>query len=178
MSHLVTRKFNCPTDSLRTSHVRVEPYQPVPPRRHGGAPRADARRRLRPRGGQPRDAAPPGGHSGNLELEAPRRGPPPPRLRAHRGVPRHLRGVPRRPRGLPPPGARPGRGPGGEAGGADQLRVTIASRRGDDCVTPQAPESTVGQPCGSLMSAGNICRIFGGLFEMPCAEWYTSVDSR
>ena len=41
----------------------------------------------------------------------------------------------------------------------------------------QAPESTVGQPCGSL-SAGNIRRIFGGIFEMPCAEWYTSVDSR
>eukprot|EP00976_Prorocentrum_cordatum_P062891 1176894-Prorocentrum_minimum.AAC.2 len=33
----------------------------------------------------------------------------------------------------------------------------------------QAPESTVGQPCGSL-SAGNIRRIFGGIFEMPCAE--------
>eukprot|EP00976_Prorocentrum_cordatum_P077852 1182858-Prorocentrum_minimum.AAC.1 len=41
----------------------------------------------------------------------------------------------------------------------------------------QAPESTVGQPCGSL-SAGNIRRIFGGIFEMMCAEWYTSVDSR
>eukprot|EP00959_Pyramimonas_sp_CCMP1952_P021636 456281-Pyramimonas_sp.AAC.1 len=41
----------------------------------------------------------------------------------------------------------------------------------------QAPESTVGQPCGSL-SAGDIRRIFGGMFEMPCAEWYTSVDSR
>eukprot|EP00976_Prorocentrum_cordatum_P000449 9150-Prorocentrum_minimum.AAC.1 len=41
----------------------------------------------------------------------------------------------------------------------------------------QAPESTVNQPCGSL-SAGNIRRIFGRIFEMPCAEWYTSVDSR
>eukprot|EP00959_Pyramimonas_sp_CCMP1952_P350642 7346332-Pyramimonas_sp.AAC.1 len=41
----------------------------------------------------------------------------------------------------------------------------------------QAPESTVGQQCGSL-SAGNIRRMFGGVFEMPCAGWYTSVDSR
>eukprot|EP00976_Prorocentrum_cordatum_P064568 1177545-Prorocentrum_minimum.AAC.1 len=41
----------------------------------------------------------------------------------------------------------------------------------------QAPESTVGQPCGSL-SAGNIRRIFGGIFEVLCDEWYTSVDSR
>eukprot|EP00959_Pyramimonas_sp_CCMP1952_P237521 4963889-Pyramimonas_sp.AAC.1 len=37
MSHLVTRKFNCPTDSLRTSHVRVEPYQPVMSHRGGTA---------------------------------------------------------------------------------------------------------------------------------------------
>eukprot|EP00976_Prorocentrum_cordatum_P015712 314964-Prorocentrum_minimum.AAC.1 len=34
--------------------------------------------------------------------------------------------------------------------------------------TRQAPESTVGPPCGSL-SAGNIRRIFGRIFEMPCA---------
>eukprot|EP00959_Pyramimonas_sp_CCMP1952_P151839 3177038-Pyramimonas_sp.AAC.1 len=33
------------------------------------------------------------------------------------------------------------------------------------------------QPCGSL-SAGNIRRIFDKIFETPCAEWYTSVDSR
>eukprot|EP00976_Prorocentrum_cordatum_P074303 1181466-Prorocentrum_minimum.AAC.1 len=37
----------------------------------------------------------------------------------------------------------------------------------------RAPESTVGQPCGSL-SAGNIRRIFGRIFETPCAEWYTT----
>ena len=47
------------------------------------------------------------------------------------------------------------------------------SYRGSD----QAPESTVGQPYGSLL-AGNIRRIFGGIFEMMCVEWYTSVDSR
>eukprot|EP00959_Pyramimonas_sp_CCMP1952_P175084 3658741-Pyramimonas_sp.AAC.2 len=41
----------------------------------------------------------------------------------------------------------------------------------------QAPDSTVGQPCGSL-SVGNIRRIFGGTFEILRAEWYTSVDSR
>eukprot|EP00959_Pyramimonas_sp_CCMP1952_P169058 3531623-Pyramimonas_sp.AAC.2 len=41
----------------------------------------------------------------------------------------------------------------------------------------QAPESTVSQPCGSL-SAGNIRRIFGGIFEMLCVKWFTSVDSR
>eukprot|EP00959_Pyramimonas_sp_CCMP1952_P006410 134118-Pyramimonas_sp.AAC.1 len=41
----------------------------------------------------------------------------------------------------------------------------------------QAPESTVGQPCGSL-SAGNKRRIFGGIFEILRAEWYTRVDSR
>eukprot|EP00959_Pyramimonas_sp_CCMP1952_P114390 2391986-Pyramimonas_sp.AAC.1 len=41
----------------------------------------------------------------------------------------------------------------------------------------QAPESTVGQPCGSLW-AGNIHRIFGGIFKMLCVKWYTSVDSR
>ena len=40
----------------------------------------------------------------------------------------------------------------------------------------QAPESTVDQPCGSL-SAGNIRRIFGEIFEMLCAEWYTSRTS-
>eukprot|EP00959_Pyramimonas_sp_CCMP1952_P464778 9487188-Pyramimonas_sp.AAC.1 len=39
----------------------------------------------------------------------------------------------------------------------------------------QAPESTSGQPCGSL-SAGNIRQIFRGVFEMPCAEWYPSVN--
>eukprot|EP00976_Prorocentrum_cordatum_P073953 1181332-Prorocentrum_minimum.AAC.3 len=43
--------------------------------------------------------------------------------------------------------------------------------------THQAQESTVGQPCASL-SEGNIRRIFGRIFEMPCTEWYTSVDSR
>eukprot|EP00959_Pyramimonas_sp_CCMP1952_P470237 9496299-Pyramimonas_sp.AAC.2 len=32
-------------------------------------------------------------------------------------------------------------------------------------------------PCGGL-SAGSIRRIFGGRFEMPCAEWYTRVDGR
>eukprot|EP00976_Prorocentrum_cordatum_P075287 1181843-Prorocentrum_minimum.AAC.1 len=32
----------------------------------------------------------------------------------------------------------------------------------------QAPESAVGQPCGSL-STGNIRRIFGGTFETLCA---------
>eukprot|EP00976_Prorocentrum_cordatum_P092446 1188947-Prorocentrum_minimum.AAC.2 len=41
----------------------------------------------------------------------------------------------------------------------------------------QAPESTVGQPCGSL-STENIHRIFCRIFEMPCAEWHTSVNSR
>ena len=51
------------------------------------------------------------------------------------------------------------------------LRYTLSG------VTLQAPGSTVGQPCGSL-SVGNIRRIFGGIFEMRCAEWYTSVDSR
>eukprot|EP00959_Pyramimonas_sp_CCMP1952_P415976 8715334-Pyramimonas_sp.AAC.2 len=33
----------------------------------------------------------------------------------------------------------------------------------------QAPESTVGQPM-------TVCR--QGIFAIPCAEWYTSVDSR
>eukprot|EP00959_Pyramimonas_sp_CCMP1952_P332760 6968299-Pyramimonas_sp.AAC.2 len=41
----------------------------------------------------------------------------------------------------------------------------------------QPPESTVGQPCGSV-SAVNIHRIFGGIFEMLCAEWCTGVDGR
>eukprot|EP00976_Prorocentrum_cordatum_P096045 1190404-Prorocentrum_minimum.AAC.1 len=41
----------------------------------------------------------------------------------------------------------------------------------------QAPGSTVGQPC-SRLSAGNIRRIFGGILETLCFEWYTSVDSR
>eukprot|EP00959_Pyramimonas_sp_CCMP1952_P462872 9483959-Pyramimonas_sp.AAC.1 len=44
--------------------------------------------------------------------------------------------------------------------GKDAMRTTMN----------QAPESTVSHPCGSL-SAGNIIRrIFGGIFEMPCAE--------
>eukprot|EP00976_Prorocentrum_cordatum_P099842 1191992-Prorocentrum_minimum.AAC.1 len=36
---------------------------------------------------------------------------------------------------------------------------------------------SVCQPMGSL-STGNIRRIFGRIFEMTCAEWYASVDSR
>eukprot|EP00976_Prorocentrum_cordatum_P082337 1184772-Prorocentrum_minimum.AAC.3 len=35
----------------------------------------------------------------------------------------------------------------------------------------------VGQPCASPPT-GNIRRMFGRIFETPCAEWYTSVDSR
>eukprot|EP00976_Prorocentrum_cordatum_P067757 1178879-Prorocentrum_minimum.AAC.3 len=35
------------------------------------------------------------------------------------------------------------------------------------------------RPANGSLSAGNIRRIFRGIFEMPCAEWYTSVvDSR
>ena len=34
------------------------------------------------------------------------------------------------------------------------------------------------RPANGSLSAGNIRRIFDGIFEMPCAEWYTSVDSR
>eukprot|EP00976_Prorocentrum_cordatum_P116192 1196127-Prorocentrum_minimum.AAC.2 len=33
------------------------------------------------------------------------------------------------------------------------------------------------RPANGSLSAGNIRRIFDGIFEMPCAEWYTSVDS-
>eukprot|EP00976_Prorocentrum_cordatum_P083569 1185307-Prorocentrum_minimum.AAC.3 len=41
----------------------------------------------------------------------------------------------------------------------------------------QAPESAIGQPCGSL-SAGNIRRTFGGTFETPCAEWLPTTVTR
>eukprot|EP00976_Prorocentrum_cordatum_P076736 1182420-Prorocentrum_minimum.AAC.3 len=34
------------------------------------------------------------------------------------------------------------------------------------------------RPANGSLSAGNIRRIFDGIFEMPCVEWYTSVDSR
>ena len=34
------------------------------------------------------------------------------------------------------------------------------------------------RPANGSLSAGNIRRIFRGIFEMPFAEWYTSVDSR
>eukprot|EP00976_Prorocentrum_cordatum_P076064 1182145-Prorocentrum_minimum.AAC.4 len=33
------------------------------------------------------------------------------------------------------------------------------------------------KPRGSL-SAGNLCRLFGGIFETLCVEWYTSVDRK
>eukprot|EP00976_Prorocentrum_cordatum_P032429 659409-Prorocentrum_minimum.AAC.1 len=34
------------------------------------------------------------------------------------------------------------------------------------------------RPANGSLSTGNIRQIFGGIFEMPCAEWYTSVDCR
>eukprot|EP00976_Prorocentrum_cordatum_P101866 1192818-Prorocentrum_minimum.AAC.4 len=34
------------------------------------------------------------------------------------------------------------------------------------------------RPANGSLSAGNIRRILYGIFEMPCVEWYTSVDSR
>eukprot|EP00976_Prorocentrum_cordatum_P061935 1176517-Prorocentrum_minimum.AAC.2 len=34
------------------------------------------------------------------------------------------------------------------------------------------------RPANGSLSAGNIRRIFGGIFEMMCGEWFTSVDSR
>eukprot|EP00976_Prorocentrum_cordatum_P106320 1194425-Prorocentrum_minimum.AAC.6 len=34
------------------------------------------------------------------------------------------------------------------------------------------------QPANGSPPAGNIRRIVNGIFEMPCAEWYTSVDSQ
>eukprot|EP00976_Prorocentrum_cordatum_P063776 1177219-Prorocentrum_minimum.AAC.5 len=34
------------------------------------------------------------------------------------------------------------------------------------------------RPANGSLSARNIRRIFRGIFEMPCTEWYTSVDSR
>eukprot|EP00976_Prorocentrum_cordatum_P092859 1189125-Prorocentrum_minimum.AAC.2 len=34
------------------------------------------------------------------------------------------------------------------------------------------------RPANGSLSAGNIRRIFCGIFEMPCAECYASVDSR
>eukprot|EP00959_Pyramimonas_sp_CCMP1952_P309492 6476853-Pyramimonas_sp.AAC.1 len=34
------------------------------------------------------------------------------------------------------------------------------------------------RPANDSLSTGNIRRIFGGIFETPCAEWYTNVDSR
>eukprot|EP00976_Prorocentrum_cordatum_P063372 1177069-Prorocentrum_minimum.AAC.1 len=43
------------------------------------------------------------------------------------------------------------------------------------------PGSSPGVDCRSAndsLSAGNIRRIFDVIFEMPCAEWYTSVDGR
>eukprot|EP00976_Prorocentrum_cordatum_P108301 1194815-Prorocentrum_minimum.AAC.4 len=34
------------------------------------------------------------------------------------------------------------------------------------------------RPANGSPPTGNIRRIFGGIFEMLCAEWFTSVDSR
>eukprot|EP00976_Prorocentrum_cordatum_P095512 1190201-Prorocentrum_minimum.AAC.1 len=34
------------------------------------------------------------------------------------------------------------------------------------------------RPANGSLSKGNIRRIFDGIFETPCAEWFTSVDSR
>eukprot|EP00976_Prorocentrum_cordatum_P085011 1185891-Prorocentrum_minimum.AAC.2 len=34
------------------------------------------------------------------------------------------------------------------------------------------------RPANGGLSAGNLREIFDGIFEMPCAKWYTSVDSR
>eukprot|EP00976_Prorocentrum_cordatum_P115484 1196019-Prorocentrum_minimum.AAC.5 len=33
------------------------------------------------------------------------------------------------------------------------------------------------RPANGSLSAGNIRRITDGIFEMPCAEWYTIVDN-
>eukprot|EP00976_Prorocentrum_cordatum_P088266 1187240-Prorocentrum_minimum.AAC.7 len=45
--------------------------------------------------------------------------------------------------------------------------VIVVSSPGVDC-----------RPANGSLSAGNIRQIFNGIFEMPCAEWYNSVDSR
>eukprot|EP00976_Prorocentrum_cordatum_P081184 1184283-Prorocentrum_minimum.AAC.1 len=44
---------------------------------------------------------------------------------------------------------------------------------GSSCYTSPGVDC---QPANGSLSAGNIRRIFRGIFEMPCAEWYTSVE--
>eukprot|EP00976_Prorocentrum_cordatum_P058750 1173622-Prorocentrum_minimum.AAC.1 len=44
--------------------------------------------------------------------------------------------------------------------------------------TVRVAPNTNCRPANASLSAGNIRRIFCGSFEMPCDEWYTSVDSK
>eukprot|EP00976_Prorocentrum_cordatum_P106188 1194402-Prorocentrum_minimum.AAC.3 len=55
--------------------------------------------------------------------------------------------------------------------------------RGSTCshVSTAGADSSPGvdcRPASGSMSPGNIRRIFDGIFEMPRAEWYTSVNCR
>eukprot|EP00959_Pyramimonas_sp_CCMP1952_P005548 116589-Pyramimonas_sp.AAC.2 len=50
-----------------------------------------------------------------------------------------------------------------------------------DCNTGERHVTSPGvdcRPANGSLSTGNVRRIFSGIFEIPCAKWYTSVDSR
>eukprot|EP00976_Prorocentrum_cordatum_P063692 1177185-Prorocentrum_minimum.AAC.5 len=52
------------------------------------------------------------------------------------------------------------------------------ARRWSWIATSESSPEVDCRPANGSLSTGNICRIFYGIFEMPSAEWYTSVDSR
>eukprot|EP00959_Pyramimonas_sp_CCMP1952_P333002 6973204-Pyramimonas_sp.AAC.1 len=84
----------------------------------------------------------------------------------------------RRPAGhraaLPP---QPKRGRGG--GRLVVAPHPLEAQGGQVCVTSHVnPRSRLSASQWQGLSAGNIRRIFDGIFEMPCAEWYISADSR
>ena len=57
------------------------------------------------------------------------------------------------------------------------FEVTEASVQvGPESVTPSLGVDC--RPANGSLSTGNIRRIFDGIFESPCVQWYTSVDSR
>eukprot|EP00976_Prorocentrum_cordatum_P075791 1182040-Prorocentrum_minimum.AAC.2 len=58
--------------------------------------------------------------------------------------------------------------------GRDRRQVECAACA-DECAASPGVDC---RPANGRPPAGNKRRIFNGIFEMPCAEWFTSVDSR
>eukprot|EP00959_Pyramimonas_sp_CCMP1952_P235132 4913433-Pyramimonas_sp.AAC.2 len=64
------------------------------------------------------------------------------------------------------------------AAAAEKARVFALVPRWVTLAAPVASPGVDCRPANGSPPAGNIRRIFHGIFEMPCDEWCTSVDSR